>query len=47
MLAKLRAWFSKQEKICEQLAFTEVNVNFERIFDELSGAKARALTKVY
>jgi hypothetical protein len=47
LLSKPRIWFSKQEKICEQLGINLVNEGFEQIFDESSEAKVMVLKEGY
>jgi len=46
LLAKRRLWLPRQEEICGQLELTGVNEDFEKIFEEPSGAKAKCLTAV-
>lgn len=45
MLSKKRIWYTKQEKICEQPAFTRVNEIFEQVFGESSRAKEKVLKR--
>jgi len=37
--SKPKIWFFRQKAICEQPVFTEINGDFEQIFDELRGEK--------